>query len=490
MFGKLKTLLVFLLIVLKEAGPTAACSTSCSSDCNCCCRSKGSVPQYLPSSITNLSLLLNRITALSTSDFSRYRSLIVLKLSSNQITEIQPGTFANLPHLQELTLYGNQITNIQHGVFSDMPQLTILNLICNKIKTIQPGAFSNLPKLRMLYLTDNKMTTIHPSMVSDLPQIQRYSRQVLVMKIVNNPWQCDCSMLSLRIKRYIKKEIICSQPAHLQGQKLIDVSREDLNCEEPSIVSFQRVDNNTLVQGQPLHLVCAASGIPTPDITVTLPSGLNATVESGWRVTVGVNGTITITNVTAADEGLYVCTAANPVGSTSATLSVDVRLNLPTTTTNATPPPVGTTSTSDHPTSYINIASSPTFAILIHTASTTTEQLVSSPTFSQPVSVGSTPSEQFASGPTSSESVYVHSLPSKEPESHPNPSMSVPMAPIAGAAASTVLIAGIFLTICWKRWTRNHSVGPDSVVVSNSTDTMATATTGGHNQMQHHDADP
>ncbi|CAH1264548.1 Hypp3021 [Branchiostoma lanceolatum] len=41
-------------------------------------------------------------------------------------------------------------------------------------------------------------------------------------------------------------------------------------------------------------------------ITVILPSGLNAIVESGGRVTVDVNGTITITNVTAADAGLNV----------------------------------------------------------------------------------------------------------------------------------------------------------------------------------------
>jgi len=37
-----------------------------------------------------------------------------------------------------------------------------------------------------------------------------------------------------------------------------------------------------------------------------------------------VNGTITIANVTAADAGLYVCIAENPVGSKSATLLVDV----------------------------------------------------------------------------------------------------------------------------------------------------------------------
>ncbi|KAI8506895.1 hypothetical protein Bbelb_153340 [Branchiostoma belcheri] len=77
------------------------------------------------------------------------------------------------------------------------------------------------------------------------------------------------------------------------------------------------------------NLVCEASGIPTPDITVTLPSGLNKTVQSGGRVTVGANSTVTV-NVTADVTGLYVCTATSPVGSTFATLSVEVRLDKPT----------------------------------------------------------------------------------------------------------------------------------------------------------------
>ncbi|CAH1230863.1 Hypp347 [Branchiostoma lanceolatum] len=46
--------------------------------------------------------------------------------------------------------------------------------------------------------------------------------------------------------------------------------------------------------GETLVLMCDVSGIPPPDVTVTLPSGLNATVESGGRVTVETNGTYSI----------------------------------------------------------------------------------------------------------------------------------------------------------------------------------------------------
>ncbi|KAI8508661.1 hypothetical protein Bbelb_137600 [Branchiostoma belcheri] len=115
------------------------------------------------------------------------------------------------------------------------------------------------------------------------------------------------------------------------GQKLKDISPEDLICEVPTIARFERVYKFTEVEGGNLHLVCKASGIPTPDITVILPSGLSANVESGGRVTVGVNGAITITNVTAEDAGLYFCTAVSPVGSTFAVLVVNVQLKATTT---------------------------------------------------------------------------------------------------------------------------------------------------------------
>ncbi|XP_035682221.1 uncharacterized protein LOC118419754 [Branchiostoma floridae] len=89
----------------------------------------------------------------------------------------------------------------------------------------------------------------------------------------------------------------------------------------PTIVRF-KVSNDTLAQGETLYLVCEASGKPAPNIIVTLPSGLIASAESGVRVTVGVNGTITVTNVTAADAGLYICIATNTVGSASRTVFI------------------------------------------------------------------------------------------------------------------------------------------------------------------------
>ncbi|CAH1233945.1 Hypp859 [Branchiostoma lanceolatum] len=72
-----KRMLVLLLIVLKEAGPTAAapaqtCSSSCSSTvCRCSGSDLASIPQDLPTTITTLDLWDTGITTLSQADFTR-----------------------------------------------------------------------------------------------------------------------------------------------------------------------------------------------------------------------------------------------------------------------------------------------------------------------------------------------------------------------------------------------------------------------------------
>ncbi|KAI8511655.1 hypothetical protein Bbelb_107550 [Branchiostoma belcheri] len=145
----------------------------------------------------------------------------------------------------------------------------------------------------------------------------------------NNPWQCDCRMVSFRQKmvgKVFEDHIICEEPSRLFGQKLKDIDPDDLICDEPQIVTFKMINGNRpVLEGETLSLKCDLSGIPTPDITVTLPSGRNATVESGGGVTVEANGTITIENITATDSGLYVCLAASSGGSTSANLSIYVQ---------------------------------------------------------------------------------------------------------------------------------------------------------------------
>ncbi|XP_078595075.1 uncharacterized protein LOC144872622 [Branchiostoma floridae x Branchiostoma japonicum] len=337
-----------------------------------------------------LSILGNKIKTLRSDMFTELGNLLELRLYNNEISDIQAGTFNSTPQLRWLYLYQNKLTNLRSDMFKGLENLENLHLYNNEISDIQAGTFNSTWQLRNLYLQQNRLTlfkadtfanltlltglrldsnnieTFPMEALSKLPSLSyltlnnnqmvtlpsmAYNKLVTIshnsINIDNNPWQCDCRMLPFRqmMTRYsfFKNQIICEGPSNFHGQKLIDICPEDLksDCEEPTIARFERVHNNTVVEGETLHLACEASRIPTPDITVILPSGLNATVESGGRVTVDANGTITIANVTAADAGLYVCIASSPeLGSTFATLVVGLKEPITATMVPATSPPV------------------------------------------------------------------------------------------------------------------------------------------------------
>ncbi|XP_035667472.1 chondroadherin-like [Branchiostoma floridae] len=336
---------------------------------------------HLPS-LGKLYLAGNRLTRLRSDMFTGLGSLFYLSLHHNEISDIEAGTFIPTPQLSDLDMYGNKLTSLGAGMFAGLGNLRSLFLHENGISDIQAGTFNPTPRLARLYLQQNRLTilpgevfanlsrlidlrlhgnsidTFPTDVLSTIPSLyflELQGNKMLTLpltafnmlssmshvNISDNPWSCDCRMVPFRLKmegtRSFEYQITCSQPDSLNGSKLRDISPEDLmsDCEEPTILRFESGDNNTVVEGETLLLVCEASGIPTPDITVILPSGLNVTVESGGRVTVDVDGTITITDVTAADAGLYVCIAASPVGSTSATLSVDVKQKEPPTVTMA-----------------------------------------------------------------------------------------------------------------------------------------------------------
>ncbi|XP_019635836.1 PREDICTED: chondroadherin-like [Branchiostoma belcheri] len=321
--------------------------------------------------LRSLYMYYNKLTTLRADMFTGLGNFKGLYLNNNDITDIQPGTFNQTPllknlflnnnkltslkfdmftglgNVQGLTLDGNNIMNIQARTFNSTPQLVNLNLENNQIQSLPSNLLVNLLQLGSLKLSHNKMTMFpfeelsdvqtisflygHNNKLTTLPSMAYdVFSSISYVNIENNPWQCDCGMVPFKLKMTgsypFEDQINCSQPDHLTGLKLKNVKLEKLfsECVEPTIVRFERDDSKVSVQGGNLQLVCEASGFPTPDITVIPPSGLNATAESGGRITVEVNGAITITRVTAADAGLYVCIASNPVGSTFAVFSTGV----------------------------------------------------------------------------------------------------------------------------------------------------------------------
>ncbi|XP_019621920.1 PREDICTED: slit homolog 3 protein-like [Branchiostoma belcheri] len=378
MFKKPAGVLMFLLVVLKGTAE-AACSCTASA---CRCHSLGltSVPQDLPTNITRLYLGWNQITTISRSDFSRYRSLEILGLNDNRISTINSQAFYHLSNLTQLWLVRNRLTTLRSDIFVGLENLVLLILWSNPISDIQAGTFNPTPKLQhlnlqaldlqinmfktiptlhywlpeltTLYLSTNQITDIPRDAFSKQPKLNLLrlsSNQISTLpfgaydmlsaistvSIYNNPWQCDCRMVDFRLKmtgsHSFENQITCYQPNSLNGQRLIDINPDDLmtDCQKPNITRFERIGKYPLFQGETLRLVCEASGIPAPEITIILPSGQNATVGSSGRVTVLANGTVTVRNVTDDDYGRYVCMATNSVGSTFAVFSVDVNYSFP-----------------------------------------------------------------------------------------------------------------------------------------------------------------
>ncbi|XP_066283252.1 leucine-rich repeat-containing protein 15-like [Branchiostoma lanceolatum] len=362
--------------------------------------------------LTYLGLHQNKLTNLRSGMFTGLGNLETLRLYNNEISDIQAGTFSSTPQLRGLHLYQNKLTNLRSDMFTGLGNLHNLNFYSNEISDIQAGTFNSTPQLRWLYLSNNTLTALKAEMFTILSSIS-------TVNIDNNPWQCDCRMVPFRQKmtgsHSFENQITCEGLSNFHGQKLKDISPEELmsDCEEPTILRFGRSDNNTVVEGETLHLVCEASGIPTPDITVILPSGLNATAESGGRVTVDVSGAITITNVTASDAGSYICTAGSFVNSTFATLVINVQLKVTTVTGSPVSSPLAMTST-------LNKISS----------------------------------GYHESAPTVSIPLLYTSVPSKQPESAPSFPLPVLIGCVCGAVVITALLVTIILTI-WHKETRS-----------------------------------
>eukprot|EP00058_Branchiostoma_floridae_P025693 XP_002611183.1 hypothetical protein BRAFLDRAFT_88418 [Branchiostoma floridae] len=182
---KLRCLLIFLLIILKEPNlqvdgwwlltPKADCSCAPSSRCDCTDRGLTSIPQNLPTSVYGLDLKRNKITMIQKGTFANLSQLQELNLFENQITMIQAGTFVNLARLQELDLSRNKISMIQPGTFVNLARLQELNLSANKISMIQAGLFVNLARLQKLNLSFNQITMIQSGTFANLPQLQELS---------------------------------------------------------------------------------------------------------------------------------------------------------------------------------------------------------------------------------------------------------------------------------------------------------------------------
>lgn len=110
------------------------------------------------SSVINLDLSKNRISALQRGVFSPLREVTYIDVSQNHIHQIHHNAFEGLQgHLKVLNLSHNLLGEVHSHTFASLTNLLILDLSYNHIGVLGFRSFSGLPSLRALYLTGNSL---------------------------------------------------------------------------------------------------------------------------------------------------------------------------------------------------------------------------------------------------------------------------------------------------------------------------------------------
>ncbi|XP_006135002.1 platelet glycoprotein Ib beta chain [Pelodiscus sinensis] len=88
-----------------------------------------------------------------------------------------------------------------------------------------PASFS--PSTQMIYLNNNHLTSIPSGLLDNLKNLQ-------VLHLWGNPWECDCDILYLRSwlqwqqNRTLYQNVLCASPEHLQGRVIAYLSEDEI----------------------------------------------------------------------------------------------------------------------------------------------------------------------------------------------------------------------------------------------------------------------
>ncbi|KAM6986051.1 leucine rich repeat transmembrane neuronal 4 like 1 [Aplochiton taeniatus] len=181
-------------------------------------------------SLEFLDLGYNRIKALTRTTFLGLQRLMELHLEHNQFSRINFFLFPRLANLRSLYLQWNRIRAVNQGLPWTWHTLQKLDLSGNEIQALDPAVFHCLPNLQILNLESNKLSNVSQEAVSAWISLTSIS-------LAGNVWDCGtgiCPLVAwLRTFRGTKDTtMICSSPKFLQGEKIMDATRNNAICEE------------------------------------------------------------------------------------------------------------------------------------------------------------------------------------------------------------------------------------------------------------------
>ena len=122
--------------------------------------------------ISVLSLGSERIETLQSNDFAGLTSLEQLDLYDNDLTALPPNIFAGLTNLRQLNLWHNDLATLSPNVFVDLTNLRALDLDDNDFATIPSDVFAGLTNLQNLWLNDTRLTTLPSGIFAGLANLE------------------------------------------------------------------------------------------------------------------------------------------------------------------------------------------------------------------------------------------------------------------------------------------------------------------------------
>lgn len=182
-------------------------------------------------SLRHLDLSDNNLTAIPTAELSQLENLQILNLSCNWFEQVGAYAFRKLYKLREIYLEDMAtLRKVDAKTFVDNPSLEVVSLSGNRqLRHLPKLLFSNKPLLKHLRVSGNAFSTLD---ASDLPL-----DHLETLKIGDNPFECNCSLLWLWILK--ERQTPNNSSAEIRSEKLLMVdeySEEELSAEEKDVV--------------------------------------------------------------------------------------------------------------------------------------------------------------------------------------------------------------------------------------------------------------
>eukprot|EP00058_Branchiostoma_floridae_P019746 XP_002605236.1 hypothetical protein BRAFLDRAFT_92291 [Branchiostoma floridae] len=195
-------------------------------------------PVDVPPNVTNLDVSFNNIRNLTSIPY--LGNLHWLELKWSRIETVSWVSLRALPVLEFLFLNWNKITHVKLSIVAKyLPKLFMVDLSNNRIKSVSGNDLA-LPALRKALILNNPFNC-DCSMIWLIKKLR--CLQECGAKFADCCIGCNACFLTASRKGVDQGSFVCASPTSIQGLKLSDAARILTTCEEPTFKSIQTPDS-------------------------------------------------------------------------------------------------------------------------------------------------------------------------------------------------------------------------------------------------------